>query len=57
MTCPADVDGTGDVSVTDLLVLLAAWGTCQGCPGDLNLDGGVDVQDLLILLASWGLCS
>ncbi len=55
-TCSADLDGNGDVTVTDFLALLAAWGPCPGCPADLNLDGSVGIHDLLILLAAWGPC-
>lgn len=53
--CPADVDGDGQVAVTDVLAPLAAWG--QGDP-DLDLDGIgiVDVGDLLLVIAAWGPC-
>jgi hypothetical protein len=51
---PGDLDGDGDVDVSDLLGLLAAWGPCPPpCPADLNRDGVVNVTDLLILLANW----
>jgi hypothetical protein len=56
--CRADVDGDGLVSVTDLLLLLAAWGTADPF-ADMAPDGGdlnVDVLDLLELLAAWGPC-
>lgn len=50
-----DLNDDGAVDVSDLLILLAAWGPCgKDCPGDLNGDGSVDVSDLLILLANWG---
>ena len=26
--CPSDVDGDGDVGVSDILIIIAAWGTC-----------------------------
>ena len=55
--CPADLDGSGDAGVTDLLTLLGAWGPCFGdCPADLDGDGVVGVNDLLALLAAWGVC-
>lgn len=54
--CPADVNDSGAVDVSDLLSLLAAWGRCPGCPEDLNGDGRVLVSDLLALLAAWGPC-
>lgn len=52
-TISGDLNGDGVVAVDDLLVLLAAWGQCDGCAEDLNEDGTVDVDDLLILLANW----
>jgi Tol biopolymer transport system component len=58
--CPADIDGGGDVGVTDFLALLAAWGPCPDpcppCPADLDGDCIVGVTDFLILLANWGPC-
>ncbi len=52
----ADLDGSGDVGITDFLALLAAWGTDPGGPPDLNGDGDVGIADLLALLAQWGEC-
>lgn len=53
-----DIDGNGQVSVSDLLLLLAQWGPCSpveiDCSADLNLDASVDQCDLDILLANWG---
>lgn len=49
-----DLNGDGVVDVSDMLLLLADWGPCEGCAADLNGDGVVDVSDLLILLANWG---
>lgn len=50
-----DLNGDGAIDVSDLLILLAAWGTCpRSCIADLNDDGVVDVSDMLILLANWG---
>ena len=54
--CPADLDGSGDVGVTDLLNLLGAWGTDPGGPPDFDDDGDVGVTDLLLLLGQWGPC-
>ncbi|MHC4099308.1 MAG: Ig-like domain-containing protein [Planctomycetota bacterium] len=58
--CPADIDGDGEVGVTDFLVLLAEWGPCPDppdpCPSDLDDDGEVGVTDFLVLLAEWGPC-
>ncbi len=54
--CPADFDGDGSVGITDLLTLLAAWGTDPGGPPDFDGDGTVGILDLLTLLANWGAC-
>jgi hypothetical protein len=56
VTCVEDLDGDGAVAVTDLLALLAAWGTDPGGPPDFNGDNTVSVVDLLQLLAAWGPC-
>jgi hypothetical protein len=53
--CRADVNGDMVVDVSDLLELLADWGTA-GTLTDLQDDGTVDVSDLLLLLAAWGPC-
>ena len=55
--CLADVNDDNSVNVTDLLSLLAAWGSCAApCPPDINSDGNVNVTDLLALLGAWGAC-
>ena len=55
--CPADVTGDEVVDVSDLLAVLAAWGSTGGeIPEDVNADGIVDVLDVLEVLASWGPC-
>lgn len=51
-TCPADLDGDGNVSATDLSQLLANWGGAGA--GDINGDGVVAASDPSMLLASWG---
>ena len=57
-TCIADLDNNGFRDVTDILILIGAWGqTDQGqCGIDLDGSGVVDVSDLLIVVASWGPC-
>ncbi|MCH8823627.1 MAG: FG-GAP repeat protein [Planctomycetes bacterium] len=52
--CPWDLDLSGNVSVADLLVLFAQWGT--GGSADFDGSGAVDTKDLLILFANWGPC-
>jgi hypothetical protein len=54
--CPGDLDGDGEVGVTDFLQMLAAWGPNPGHPADLNGDDAVNVSDFLELLALWGPC-
>lgn len=59
-SCPGDINNDGTANVSDLLILLGAWGTCGGtflCGADLNGDTFVDVSDLLVLLSAWGPCS
>ena len=51
--CPEDLDGDGFVNVTDLLFVLANWGTPIA---DVNGDDNTDVADLLAILAKWGAC-
>jgi endonuclease/exonuclease/phosphatase family metal-dependent hydrolase len=58
VNCPQDVDGDDAVGTSDLLVLLANWGTNDGsatiAQGDIDGDGNVGTSDLLALLAAWG---
>ena len=59
--CPADVDGSGDVRVPDLIVLLGCWGTLPGfdpaCPClDADGRGDIRVPDLIDFLGKWGAC-
>jgi photosystem II stability/assembly factor-like uncharacterized protein len=51
-----DLDGDGDVDITDLGLLLGAYGCTGGfCFGDLDGDGDTDITDLMILLRYYGL--
>ena len=52
--CPGDVDGTGDVDVDDLLLILSGWG--GDGDGDADGDGDVDVDDLLLAIGNFGPC-
>ena len=51
----ADVNFDGTVGISDLLLVLGAWGPCPDppdpCPQDG--DGSVGVTDLLAVLAAW----
>ena len=55
--CIGDLDGDNTVGITDLLDLLAGWGSCPGCPADLDGNSMVNITDLLTLLGVWGDCS
>lgn len=52
--CPWDLDSSGSVGTSDLLALLAQWGTSG--PADFDDNGIVGTSDLLILLTNWGPC-
>lgn len=55
--CPADLDGSGQVDLADLAILLSHFGTLEGADptdGDLDVDGDIDLEDLAALLASFG---
>lgn len=54
--CPADVDGSGDVGVDDLLQVLGDWGLTGASPSDVNGDLVVNVDDLLMVISAWGPC-
>ena len=59
LPCPADLDGSGDVGVSDFLVLLGVWGPCPpkgDCPADFDGSDDVGVSDFLELLGNWGPC-
>ncbi len=54
-----DLDGDGDVDLSDLAILLAAYNTCEGDASynpvaDLDASGCVDLADLSVLLAHYG---
>ncbi len=55
-TCNGDLNGDGEIDVSDLLLLLADWGCGGGCSGDADGDGDTDTLDLLLLLGAWGSC-
>ena len=50
----ADLNGDHRVDVLDLLLLLQAWGECDGCDEDLDGDRTVSVTDLLMLIGRIG---
>lgn len=55
--CPADLNGDGNVGLTDLAILLANFGRTAGATpaeGDLTGDGAVNLTDLAMLLTQFG---
>ena len=42
--------------ITDLLAVIAAWGT-NNAAADINNDGTVNITDLLMVIAAWGKCA
>jgi hypothetical protein len=56
-TVVGDVDGDGDVDLTDLSQLLSNYGMTSGATwedGDMDGDGDVDLTDLSMLLTNYG---
>lgn len=53
--CTEDITGDGIVGTSDLLVVLARWGT-DSSSADINQDGIVGVDDLLLIIVAWGPC-
>lgn len=56
---PGDTDGDGDVDLSDLGVVLAAYGLCEGDAGyaaaaDFDANACIDLSDLGIVLANFG---
>lgn len=54
--CTGDVDQDGQAGFSDILAILAAWGSCSSCPEDLDGDGEVGFPEILLVLAGWGPC-
>ena len=57
IVCLGDLDGDGDIDLSDLAQLLSNYGTTSGAcyaDGDLDGDGDVDLDDLAALLAVYG---
>lgn len=53
---PTDLDGDGQVGLSDLALLLSDFGCSEPpCIGDVDADGDTDISDLSQLLADFGL--
>jgi hypothetical protein len=53
--CVADILEDGEVTIEDLLIVLAQYGT-PGPEADIDGNGVVDIEDLLVVVGSWGAC-
>lgn len=51
---PGDLNGDGNVDITDLALLLSDYACFGACAGDVNGDGATDISDLATLLANYG---
>jgi len=56
LPCEGDINGSGDVNVDDVLLILGAFGSQTSGPEDIDGDGWVTVNDVLILIGAWGPC-
>jgi hypothetical protein len=62
--CIADINGSNNVDVDDLLAVINAWGPCpappEACPANITDSGpgsdDVNVDDLLAVINAWGAC-
>ena len=53
--CPADIDNSGTIDLSDLSIVLSQFGQMGvGLQGDVNNDGAVDLSDLSEILAAFG---
>jgi hypothetical protein len=53
--CPEDIDGDGNVAVSDILLIIGSWGSVDPLM-DIDGSGVVGVGDILMLIAAWGPC-
>ena len=53
-TCTGDLNGDGNITVADVLLVLSEFGCVSGCTADVDGDTYVNVADILLLLAAFG---
>jgi len=58
-SCPEDLDQSGLVATSDVLVALSQFGCTldllpEGCSSDIDQDGIVGVNDILAILSAFG---
>jgi hypothetical protein len=56
VTCSGDATGDGFIDVTDLLLVIGAWGQIGPNQADVTGDGVVNVSDLMLVIGAWGTC-
>jgi len=54
LSCDADLNSDGIVSLQDLLYILSEFGCSSACETDINQDGIVGVDDFLQILSEYG---
>lgn len=53
--CLVDIDNSGFVDTSDLLICIAGFGTAGlGLPGDVNTSGNVNTADILLVVGAFG---
>jgi hypothetical protein len=55
--CIGDVNNDHVVNVSDLLMVINAWGPCTNCTVDPVANNLVNIDDLLAVLSGWGPCT
>jgi endonuclease/exonuclease/phosphatase family metal-dependent hydrolase len=60
-SCEGDVNGDGQIGVSDILAVIGNWAPnggecCPGCAGDIDGNFVVDVADILFIVGAWGPC-
>ncbi len=53
--CSEDINGDGNINVTDLLMVVSDWGLSDS-QADIDGSGIVDLPDLLAIIGAWGPC-
>jgi len=49
-----DIDGSGEIDITDAVAIGTVFGSTAGEVADLNIDGVVDILDLILMAANFG---
>ncbi|MDP7008884.1 MAG: hypothetical protein QGI78_04860 [Phycisphaerales bacterium] len=54
-SCIGDMNADDTIDISDLLLLIDAWGSTNS-QGDFDNNGIVDITDMLMLISAWGDC-